>query len=256
MSLLFLLLPARWLIIHSVGSAEPLFIFFVIMTLYFFMKFENSKQAAYIWWTTLFGIFTQITRPPGILLFISLGLYILWQIFQEKNTHVIKKVYQAFLNYYPLLLIPATLFFVFYWYSLTYNDFLAYFHSGDNIHLTFPPFQVFNKAQYWVGDIWLEDVVYIFLFGFLGGITLFKKKLYPIAFFVFTYLGASIFVAHRDISRYVIPIFPFVLIAFEKALTSKEFKIVLAIMALGIYLYAQNFIIQNTAPVPNLEIFN
>jgi hypothetical protein len=256
MSLIFLILPARWLIIHSVGSAEPVFIFFVIMALYFFMKFEEVKKSRFIWAAAGFGVLAQVTRPPAVLLFIAFGLYILWKVIVTKELTFAKRLGRAILEYLPLILMPAALILVFDWYLVAYNDFLAYFHSGDNIHLTLPPFQVFNKNQAWVGDIWLEDVIFIFLLGFYSGFLLLKKKLYPMAFFVFTYLTASIFVAHRDISRYTLPVFPFALIAFEKTLTSKEFKIALAIISLGIYLYAQNFILQNTAPIPNLEIFN
>lgn len=160
------------------------------------------------------------------------------------------------MKYFPLFLIPLGLLGVFYLYSQTYGDFWAYFHSGDNIHLTFPPFQVFNKHQFWVGDIWLEDIIYVFILGFLGGIMLIKQKLYPIAFFVLTYLFAATLVVHRDISRYLLPVSPFILIAFERVLTSREFKIILPIILLAIYLYAQNFILQNTAPIPNLSLFN
>ncbi len=85
---------------------------------------------------------------------------------------------------------------------------------------------------------------------------LLKQRLYPLAFFVLTYLAAGTLVAHRDISRYLLPISPFVLIAFEKILTSREFKIILPIILLAIYLYAQNFILQNTAPIPNPSLFN
>lgn len=255
LSVVFLLLPARWLIVHSVGSAEPFFIFSIIASLYFFLKYEQTLKYQFVLLTAIFGMAAQLTRPPGILLFIALALYVAWKMITNKSYNFVTKFVET-IPYFPLLLIPVVLFSIFYWYSLSYQDFFAYFHSGDNIHLTFPPFQVFNKNQFWVGDMWLEDIVYIFLLGFLGGVMLFKQKLYPLAFFVLTYLGASTLVAHRDISRYVLPIFPFILIAFEKVLTSKEFKIVLAILALGIYLYAQNFIIQNTAPIPNLEAFN
>lgn len=247
LSAIFLILPARWLIVHTVGSAEPIFIFFTIATLYFFMKYELVRKPIFIWLTAIFGVFTQVTRPPGILLFIALMFYIIWKTILEKK---------LFFSYWPLLLMPLTLLSIFYFYSLTYGDFFAYFHSGDNIHLTFPPFQVFNTSQFWVGSIWLEDIIYIFILGFLGGLMLLKQRLYPLAFFVLTYLGASVLVAHRDVSRYVLPIFPFVLIAFEKALVSREFKIVLVIVALAIYLYAQNFILGNTAPFPNPQLFN
>lgn len=256
LSIIFLILPARWLIVHSIGSAEPIFIFFTIITLYFFMKYEEVKKYQFIIFAGLFGMLAQFTRPPGILLFLALALYLLWKIIKDPEKNFFKKIYQAKIAYFPLLLIPLSLFLVFYWYSLSYQDFFAYFHSGDNIHLTFPPYQVFNINQFWVGSMWLEDIIYIFILGFLGGLMLFKQKLYPLAFFVLTYLAASTLVAHRDISRYILPVFPFVLIAFEKALTSREFKIVLAILALAIYLYAQNFLIQNTAPIPNPQLFN
>lgn len=240
LSLLFLILPARWLIVHSVGASEPTFILFIILAIYFFMKFEQSKKLSTIILASFFGLLAQTVRPPGILLFIALSFYLL---FRRRFS-------------LPLLMIPLGLLGVFYLYGQTYGDFLAYFHSGDNIHLTFPPFQVFNKFQFWVGDIWLEDIIYIFILGFLGAVLLVKQKLYPMAFFVLTYLSAASLVAHRDISRYLLPISPFILIAFEKILTSREFKIILPIILLAIYLYAQNFILQNTAPVPQLNLFN
>lgn len=254
LSLIFLILPARWLIVHSVGSSEPTFILFIIAAIYFFMKFEQSGKGVNIILTGLFGLLAQITRPPGILLFIALFLFASWKIIKQKTRFV--SILRKVATYSPLLLISLGLLGIFYLYSQTYGDFWAYFHSGDNIHLTFPPFQVFNKDQFWVGDIWLEDIIYIFLLGFLGGVVLLKQKLYPLAFFVLTYLAAATLVVHRDLSRYLLPIGPFVLIAFEKILTSREFKIILPIILLAIYLYAQNFILQNVAPIPNLSIFN
>lgn len=256
LSFLFLILPARWLIVHSVGSSEPLFIFLTITTLYFFIKFEKTGHYMDIILASAAGLFAQITRPPGILLFIALILYVHWKFYLDSKVMDFKKAWRNHLKYFPMLVIPLGLFSVFYLYSLTLGDFWAYFKSGDNIHLTFPPFQVFNKHQFWVGDIWLEDIVYIFILGFLGGIMLWRKKLYPIAFFILTYMAAATLVVHRDISRYILPITPFILIAFEKVLTSKEFKIILPIILIAIYLYAQNFILANTAPIPNLGIYN
>jgi hypothetical protein len=247
LSVLFLLLPARWVIVHSVGSPEPIFIFFVLASIYSFLKFEHSSLQKWIWYSAIFGLLAQLTRPPGVLLFASFVLYILWSV---------RKTPLKALKYYPLSLIPLGLLGIFYLYGVNYGDFFAYFHSGDNIHLTLPPYQIFNINQYWVGDIWLEDVIYIFLIGFAGGLMLLKQRLYPLAFFVLTYLFASVLIAHRDISRYTLPVMPFILIAFEKALTSREFKIVMVILSLGIYLYAQNFIIKNTAPIPDLSVFN
>lgn len=257
LSLVFLVLPARWLIVHSVGSSEPTFIFFTIMAIYYFLKFETHNNFLDITLSGLFGLLAQLTRPPGILLFIAFGIYILWKNYSDEFGKFITQTFKSTISYFPLILIPAGLLSIFYLYQVTYNDFFAYFHSGDNIHLTFPPFQVFNTNEYWVGSIWLEDILYIYILGLLAGIMLLKNHLLrPAGIYVLVYVGASLFVAHRDISRYVLPIFPLALIAFEKVLVSKEFKIVLAILSLGIYLYAQNFIIANSAPIPNPEVFN
>lgn len=256
LSFIFLILPARWLIVHSVGSSEPTFIFFIIAALYLFMKFEQSKKFSNILLSGIFGLLAQATRPPGILLFIALAIFVHYKFYLQSKLVGPKKAWFNHLKYFPLLLIPFGLLGIFYLYGQTYGDFWAYFKSGDNIHLTFPPFQVFNNHQFWVGDIWLEDIIYIFILGFLGGIMLLKQKLYTLAFFVLTYLAAATLVAHRDISRYLLPISPFILIAFEKILTSREFKIILPIILLAIYFYAQNFILANIAPIPNLGLFN
>jgi len=256
LSFIFLILPGRWVIVHSVGSPEPTFIFFLLACFYFLLGFEKDRKASDIWLAAVCAVGAQLTRPPGILLFIALLLYVYWRYFLYEKGLKFWERFKLHHKYYPLLLIPVALLGIFYWYYLNYGDFFAYFHSGDNIHITLPIYQVFNKHQYWVGDIWLEDILYIFILGFSGGLLLLKKQLFPLGFFVLTYLGFSTLVAHRDISRYTLPIMPFVIIAFEKFLVSKEFKIVLVIMGLGIYLYSQNFIINNIAPVPNLSFFN
>lgn len=256
LSSMFLILPARWLVVHSVGSSEPLFILLIITTLYFFIKFEQTGHLSDISLAAVCGLLAQITRPPAILLFISLFFYVHWHFYIQSKIIGLQKAWRSHLKYFPMVLIPIGLLGMFYLFSQTYGDFWAFFHSGDNIHLTFPPFQVFNKAQFWVGDIWLEDIVLSFMLSFLGGVMLWKRKLYSLSFFVLTYLSAATLVAHRDISRYILPTTPFILIAFEKVLTSNQFKIILPIILLAIYLYAQNFIIANTAPIPNPQLFN
>lgn len=256
LTMIFLILPARWLIVRNVGSAEPVFAFFVIACLYFFLKFENTAKYSFLIWAAFFGLGAQIIRPPGVLLFISLALYIHYRLYLQTKVIGFVKTWTNHLKYFPFILMPIGLFGIFYLYSLTYGDFWAYFKSGDNIHLVFPPFQSLNKEQFWVGNIWLEDIVYVFIFGFLGGLMLIKQKLLPLAFFVLTYTIASAFVAHRDISRYMLPVAPFVIIAFEKILVSKEFKIVLIILSIAIYLYSQNFILYNTVPIQDLKPYN
>lgn len=257
LSLVFLVLPARWLIVQSVGSAEPMFIFFTILAFYSFLSFQKSSHLHWVYLTAFFGSIAQFTRPPGILLFIALSLFLIWQYHQQKVFLSLTKTLKYIYSYSPLILIPLTLLAIFWGYSYSYDDFWAYFHSGDNIHLQSLPFSVFNKSQFWVGDIWLEDIIYILLIAFISGLYLLKNPTTKvIGFYVLTYTLITTLVAHRDISRYILPILPFSIIAFEKLLTSKEFKAALLIILLGIYLYSQNFLIQNTAPVPNLNYYN
>ncbi len=53
LTFLFLILPARWLIIHSVGSSETMFSFFIISSLYFLMKFEQTHKWRFIYRVTV-----------------------------------------------------------------------------------------------------------------------------------------------------------------------------------------------------------
>ena len=64
LTLVFSLLPARWLILKSIGSPEPLFIAAILASIYFFT--QKKYLAAGIW-----GVIAQLTKSPGILLFLS-----------------------------------------------------------------------------------------------------------------------------------------------------------------------------------------
>ncbi len=159
------------------------------------------------------------------------------------------KTKQVLWKAFPLLLIPLAVFPVFWLFKIQTNDFLAYFHSGDNFHLVFPPFQSFVMERSWLGDFWLEDMVWTYLFGALTVILLFQRKLYDLATFALIFFTATLFVAHRDLSRYSLPLMPFALIAFAPFLEKKEFKIAFFFILIPVYLYAINFIAHNTAPI-------
>jgi hypothetical protein len=78
---------------------------------------------------------------------------------------------------------------------------------------------------------------------------LIKQKYYDLACFAGVFFSATLFIAHRDLARYSLPLVPFALIAFDKLIQKKEFKIALLIILPAIYFYAINFIGGNTAPV-------
>jgi hypothetical protein len=277
LTVIFLFLPARWLVVRSIGSPEPLFILFILLSLYYF---KNHNY----WGAGAFGALAQLTRPPAILLFIAYGIYLLWQ--KREKSNVIQLTKQGF----PLLLIPLTLTGLFLFYQHTLGDFLAYFHSGDNIHLFWPPFQIFNRSASWVGTFWLEEVVYIYLLGALGVVYLFrsaenrpaswtdegeetnlpslrgyraalqrgssfKQEKMLLAIFSLIFFLSTIFISHRDLSRYSLPLMPFLIIAFEPLLVKKEFKIAFGVILIPIFLYAINFIAGNTIPLADWTPF-
>lgn len=249
LTLVFLFLPARWLVVRSVGSPEPLFILFILTSFYFFKK-KNY------WLAGLFGALTQLTKPPGILLFAGYAAFLLFENWAELRKNLGLTLINLFKKTYPLLLIPFSLLGLFVFYRFVYGDFWAYFHSGENIHPIFwPPFQVFNLSTRWVGTFWLEDIIYTFLLGILGVILLFKQKRFDLGFFSAVFLIATSFVAHRDLSRYILPIVPFLLIAFEPFLIKKEFKIAFWIIILPIFIYTINFIAGNTSPLADWKPF-
>ena len=238
LSLLFTLFPARWLVVKNVPSPEPLFITFVITSIYFFCKRKYGKSA-------ILAILCQMVKSPGILLAGSLGLAAIIKIYQEKID--LKKAVKKF---WPILITPLGLIAVFYFYKLTTGDFFAYFKTGNNIHLFWPPFQVFNFHGEWTRTIWLEDVYLNYLLGAIFLLVLWKKYKADILFlFPAVFYLSTCFIAHRDISRYLLPVVPFLLLGGEKEFTNKRFLIPLFLLIPALYLYAINFISFNVMPL-------
>lgn len=255
LSLVFLVFPARWVAVKAVGSPEPMFIFAIIASIYFFKsafdKVENnliSKKKSVtidLFLAGVFGAIAQVTKSPGILLFIAYLGFLGYKTIKVKRNFLKDFIKPAI----PLFLIPVSAIVVFCFYKIRTGDFLAYFHSGDNFHLVFPPFQSFSQNRSWLGDFWREDMVWQYLLGALTVILLLKQKLYDLASFAAVFFTATLFIAHRDLARYSLPLVPFTLIAFDKLIQKKEFKIALLIILPAIYLYALNFISHNTAPI-------
>lgn len=241
LSFVFSISPARWLIVRSVGSPEPLFIALILASTYYFAK-KNYLMSG------ITGFFAAMTKSPGVLLFLAYFIQIvLPNIKSIKNIRLLKHI--------PLLLIPLGLLTVFSIYAFTYGDFFTYFKSGDNIHLFFPPFQIFNYSAPWVGTFWLEEIIFIYAIGILGIYKLYKEKMKTYFYFTLIFFTSLLFVAHRDLLRYSLPIVPFLILAFRETLLKKEFKVVLAVIIIPIFLYSLAFISQNTMPIANWSPF-
>lgn len=241
LTFVFSIFPARWLIVRSVGSPEPFFIAAILASTYFFGKGKY-------WIAGLWGMLAQMTKSPAILLFIAYVLQIIVPHLKNIKNIEVKK-------YLPLFFIPLGVLFVFTLYKLTYGDFWVYFKSGDNMHLFFPPFQIFNYSAPWVGTFWLEEVIFIYLFGILSVYKLYKEQMHNYFYFAIVFFTPLLFVAHRDLLRYALPVIPFFLLGYRDQILKKEFKIAILILIIPIYLYSLSFISQNTMPIANWTPF-
>lgn len=237
LTIVFLFLP-RFLVVRSVGAPETLFMLLIILSVFFFEK-KNMLLAG------VFGGLAVATKTPGILLFGAYGLVFLERIIRHKKFQF---------NWLFTLLIPAGLLGVFALYGQQYGNFFAYFNTGGVVPMPYP-FSAFNFQAKWVESGWLEDII-LYFFLYLFAIFQLKDSKYR-SFFYFSlvfFLGA-IFVQHRDLSRYMLPLWPFAVIAFEKTFTSKKFIIVMLLLLPAIYLYAVNFMLFNVMPISDWQAF-
>lgn len=236
LSTALLFFPARMLAVRAVGSNEPLFIFLVLVSITLAIK---SKY----WLSALAGALAVLTRSPGILLFVAY----LWTMISQQWP--LKKMF-------PYLLMPVTLLGLFAFYGFQYEDPLAYFHSGDNLHLFFPPFQIFSNTASWISDMWREDIIYLYLFYGLG-ISMVSKQWAVVKNWGIVYGLTLLFVAHRDLARYALPIAPVALVGYAPLLEKIPPKAWYGILVLliPIYLYGWQFVLDNIQPISNWKIF-
>lgn len=232
-----LVLPARWLALRSVGSPEPWFLAFILLSLISYKK--KKYLSAGIW-----GALAQATKSPGILLFGAYGVYELIKLVNKKTN-----LKDAFLSLFKTSLIPLTVLAVFGFYYLRTGNFGAYFSSGDNFHLFLPPFSIFSKGQTWVGDFWLEDIIWVWLVYGLGVLKLWKNDKRILAVFAGLFFTTTLFVSHRDIARYIIPIMPMILLGWKREISKPYFKWILLLLLIPTLLFSWNFMLNNMAPV-------
>jgi len=237
LSSVFLFLP-RFLVVRSTGAPECLFMVYILGSLYFF---EKEKYLI----ASILGGLAVMTKVPGILLFIAYCLTFIEKVIKVKKINT---------SWFWILLIPLSLAGVFYLYYIQYNDFFAFWHTKGLVPMPYP-FSSLNFQAKWVGTAWLEDV--LFYFFIYGTTVLYLKNSKHRSFFYFTlvFFTAILFIQHRDISRYSLPLWPFACIVFEQFLTSPKIRPVLLFLLPGIFLYAWNFIMYNMMPITEWSPF-
>jgi len=237
LSIVFLFFPARFFVLRQIGAPETWFLASTLASIFFFKKDK-------FWLSAIFAAIAQTFKSPGILLLVAYGIFAIRDLIKNQ------KIGQVLKKYFPFILVPITILLIFYLYFLQTGNFWAYFSSGDNFHLNALPYLVFISTKSWINTIWLEDIIYIFLIAIYGVYKLIKKYKFDIvAIYPLVFLVATLFVAHRDISRYISPVYPFLLLAFSKFIGQKSTKIILLIILPAIILYAINFVCGNVAPI-------
>jgi hypothetical protein len=221
-SLVFIFFPARWLLYHSIGATEPLFILLILASIYCYKK--DWYAASF----TLAGL-ASVTKIFGVLMFFS---------------YIILLVYEKKYRYLPYtLIIPAFLGLNFLVYQYTYNDFFAYFKWNMGFTKTTPFMNFFapaaagktNDAELFMGFY----VIFI-----LGVLRLWKRP--ELFTFSAVYLAFVAFVQHPDVSRYLLPAAPFaLLVAFDDIISRKEFMLVFPLIVVFGYFYCWGIIPTN-----------
>jgi len=230
----FLFFPARFFVLRNVGSSEPLFILFLLLSIWSFWDKKYVRSG-------LFGGLAQMTRFPGVLLIPVYLLYLLYSVItsRQKSKPVPAQLISG--TIIAASSVAAALVAVFTFYYARYGDFWIYFHAGSETTLTFMPYGNFNFLNPRVASFFLDDFIIIFLTSYITAFILWKKnRLFSLYTAVFT--GLLIFIDHRDLMRYAAPLFPMWLAALAPLVKKKAFRYSFLLIVPAIYFYAYNFI--------------
>lgn len=232
----FIFIPPRWFIVSHTGSSEPIFIFFLLMSLRYFLnhRFVSSASLAAL---------AQLVRPQGALL--GLG-FLLVAIYQLIKTRDLKKIIST---YYPYLLIPVALVLVFTFYYFQTGNFWAFFDAISIFHhFRLELFPVFKWPGENVETFWQEVNVFNYVFYLAAILSLLKNvKLRAFGLIAIPFFLPLIFLQHSDISRYGLPLVPFAYLALAPYLLSPVFTLATLLTSPAVFRYAATFISLNRA---------
>lgn len=214
-ALISIFLPMRWLLYHSVGATEPLFLVLVFGSMLCWLR------GKYGWACALAGL-SSITRIVGVL--VGVGYFL--TMLHEKRWKSLPW----------LALIPIPLLVVFAFYAWRFGDFFAYFSWNSKLLHAWP----LDVLKAYAGN--RESIqyaeLYVVLYAVYGaGVAMLWRWpvffWYSLVFYIF-----NLFIFHEDLSRYYIPIAHLALIvAYDKIFSQKSFKWAFPLMLVPIYLY-------------------
>ncbi|MEI7555668.1 hypothetical protein [Candidatus Chlorohelix sp.] len=237
LSVLFLFLPLRWLLYHSVGASEGMALMFIVLSFYAFKKRQW-------WWAGLWGAGLVVTRANGIFMLGGYGLYLLWEariglkMAQPKPVLARISGFIVAINWRAvagLSLMPLALVAVFSLYASRYGDFFAYIKIPEDVKHVYP-IPLLSLA---VTASRSEGNFYYYIIEAAGLALLWRRKLYDLFWLGLVFFVPTLFMLHDDILRYSLPAFPFVLIApYARVLESKIAYYIAPVALLGVLIYS------------------
>ena len=188
-------IPIRFVIYHSVGASEPLYMSTVCFSFIFFKTNKYFTMLLFIW-------LGCITRIEGMAIGFTIGC-----------CYLLKKDIIRALGMFATFLAPIMII-IFHVYR--FDDPLAYIHfnQGVNQLIQWPPFYEATKQQ--VNDYYNYSNIGSLLIGFLGAFLSFEKCI-PVTIFAIVHLTYVSLLFHIDVFRYQLPAYVLVLfIGFDK----------------------------------------
>lgn len=227
------LIMPKLLIVDSIIAPESLFISLILLSLIFFEK-KHYVLAG------MFGALSVLTKIPGVILAVVYIFVFFEQFIKHKKIELGMTISSAI-----TLLGLGILGFI---YQSQMHDIFAYLHTGATVPMPYP-FSVFNFQAFWVNDAWLEEIVLYTIVYISTILMLNKSKHRSFFYFALIFSVATSFVQHKDIIRYILPVWPLVIFAHHKLLESKHNQKLVVLIFPIILLYVWNFLAFNVAPI-------
>lgn len=233
LALCFLIFTPRWFVVNHTGSSEPMFMFFFIMFLINFFKGDNLKGS-------LWAMLAQFTRSQGILIFVGVGLYRLYEFLIKRIDFV--ELVKSVVRYFT---VPLALILVFTLYYFQFGTFFAFFKALENYGHIGTPFRMFGYYNESSIIFPLEVMIFSYL---LYGIAVFKlisEKAYKLAAIAIPFFIPIPLLNHLDVSRYAIPLLPFIFVAYNHVFGEKYVKLAMFLSIPATMVWAAAIIVFN-----------
>lgn len=237
LSIVFIFLSPRWFISTHTGSSNPMFVLFIILTLYFLTQKKLLLSGIFLALATL-------TRSQGIIFFAGIILLLIFSEIAQKSTFS-QKTLSFVKKSWPFYLSLISIFGTFTYFHFVLGDFWALFTGLKQWpFMANFPFQVFTVyPDRLIQTFWLENHYWIYFSNTLMVLMLLSAKKYWLAIPAAIYAIPLLFMVNMDLGHYNVPLIPFQLIAFQRFLSTRIFLATLLISLPAQYLYTINFML-------------